>query len=161
MSDKYYIEFLEPDADLNKALDELGKSIGVLYQEAWDKHKRHLYSDKPFDLNINAFANAWFAKAMKVFVVRDTQTQESIGFLVGTVFRPLPYSASVFQIQEWYVRGADEMGQELFDFVTNAIRIIGCDELWISTYSSQTIPNLNWSWTYDRDFPIRRYIRKR
>ncbi len=73
----YYVDILLPGADLNDSLDKLGRQVGGLYAESWNANKRKFYDDKPFDLNINAFASMWFDGALKIFVVYNDQTNEA------------------------------------------------------------------------------------
>ncbi len=153
----YYIDIFDPQTDINKALDELGRNIGKLYAEAWAKNKQKDYDDKPFDLDINTFANMWLRGMLKVFFVYDDQTREAIGFLVGAVFRPLPFNVQVFHIQEYYARGGSNVEQDLFDHVIKSIRILGCDEVWMEVYPNRNV-NLGPTWKQgERDFTMRRY----
>lgn len=155
----YFVDILEPSEDLNVAMDRLGKTIGVLYQEAWDKNKKHLYDNKPFDLHINAFANMWFNRNLKLFIMYDGEGK-AVGFFAGLVYRPMPYEASVFQVQEWYAKNNPVMEQQLFDYVVQAIRILGCDELWMQIYPDRAAPTLGTGWEFSHAYPIHRYLRK-
>lgn len=157
----HYIDILIPDSDLNTSLDKLGRQVGGLYAEGWMKNKRHLYSDKPFELNINAFAAMWFDGALKIFVVYDQETNEAVGFLAGAVFRPMAYKATVFQIQEWYIKPGIIAEQRLEEHVLNSIRILGCDELWIHSEVGRPLDmSHNPEWEHVGDFMGRRYVRR-
>ena len=79
-------------------------------------------------------------------------------FLIGMVFRPLPYEASVFQIEDWYTRGDEALKKQLFDFVVNAIRFIGCDEIWVADHEGKA-PDLGMRWKEKNTFHLRRYVK--
>lgn len=154
----YYIDIFDPQSDINAALDSLGRNIGKLYAEAWAANKQKDYDDKPFDLHINSFANMWIEGHLKIFFVYDDQTKEAIGFLVGAVFRPLPFKANVFHVQEYYARGGADVEKALLDHVVKAIRILGCDEVWMEIYPHRNV-DLGSAWKHGRDFTMRRYAK--
>lgn len=154
----YYADILVPDNDLNASLDKLGRLVGPLYAEAWNKNKRKHYGDKPFDLNINAFAAMWFDGALKIFVLYDDSNNDPVGFLTGAVFRPMPYKATVFQIQEWYVKDNTGPEQQLIDYTMQSIRILGCDEVWV--HDTDRRPDMSkCGWKQDGEFVGLRFIK--
>ena len=59
------VDILEPDIDLNKAIDTLGRVLGPMLGKAWE-NKRKAYDDKPFNLNVNVFTQLWINKDMKI-----------------------------------------------------------------------------------------------
>ena len=67
---KWTIDILEPDDDINIAVDNLGNEIGKLYAESWREDKEPHYK-KPFSLNVAAFAQMWYAKTLKIFIAYD------------------------------------------------------------------------------------------
>lgn len=156
----YYIDIVQPSTNLDEAFETIGKDVAGLYKELWGKWKSKYYEDAPFELNINGFANMWFSKNMKVFIVRDKESKDAIGFFAGVLARPMPYEAMVMQVQDYYVRGDAEMEKELLEYVVSAIRILGCDEVWIQTYPERK-PNLGEHWDLAGEYPIARFIRKR
>lgn len=153
---EYRIDILEPDDDLNIAVDNLGNEIGKIYYEAWQQDKEKNYG-KPFNLNVNAFTLLWFNKSLRIFVAYN-EKDEPVGFLIGMVFRPLPYEANVFQIEDWYTRGDEALKKQLFDFVVNAIRFIGCDEIWVADHDGKA-PDLGMRWKEKNTFHLRRYVK--
>lgn len=153
----YHYDILEPDSDLTIAVDNLQHELGALYKESWDTDKRAAYGDKPFALNIEAFARMWFTKSLKIFMAYD-ERNDPIGFLVGIVFRPLPYEATVFQVEDWFTRGNKEVERGLFQHVTNAIRYIGCDEIWASDKANRDA-DFGTNWKNANSFTLNRYIR--
>lgn len=154
---RYTIDILEADKDLNKALDQLGENLAELYRDCWDETKKTTYDNKPFDLHIEAFARLWLNKVMKIFMAYDDK-RKPVGFLIGMVFRPLPYNASVFQIEDWFTRGDKDMEHALFNHVGMALKHIGCDEVWINDGGPKD-PPLGSLWVERRSFNIRRYTR--
>lgn len=153
----YSYELLEPERDLNESLDNLTKVFAPLYTESWVKEKAKFHGNPPFDMNVGVFANMWFTKAMKVLIAyKDT---EPVGYLIGMVFRPLPYQASVFQVEDWYSK-ADVyvVAQGLFDYLLNALKFIGADELWVSGSNNDRIPELK-GWKKTGETRTERYAR--
>lgn len=152
-----FIDILEPVADPSKAVQDLQDAIADLYLEAWEKDLRPTYG-KPFSLNIDAFVSMWFDKGLKLFMAYDEQ-RKPVGFLIGMVFRPMPYQASVFQVEAWYARDGEATVKQLFDYAVNAVRFIGCDEIWITDDPSKTPPALG-SWKIKNEFTMHRYVRE-
>lgn len=122
-------DIFEPGTDVNASIDSLNTNIGPIYAESWVKDKQPDYG-KPFDMNVAAFVQMWLSNGIKLFVAMEDK--KVVGYLIGMVFRPLPYNATVFQVEDWYARGDKEVEQGLFDFAMNAIRFIGCDEILIA-----------------------------
>lgn len=153
-----YVDLLEPVKDLDISLDSLQSTLGVLYPESWEANSRKLYK-RPFNLNINAFSNMWFNGAVKIFVAYDDK-HEAVGFLIGMAFRPLPYDAFIFQVEDWYARGDAAIEKALWDFMTNAIRFMGCDEIRVGLTDDMTVPLPATSpWKADGQFTIRRFTK--
>lgn len=157
---EYYTDILEPSKDLNTAVDQLGTKIGDLYREAWDKHMKANYSDKPFSLNATVFVNMWLSGVIKLFIVYNKADNSPVGFLVGMTFRPMPYEANVFQIEDWYVREEHKDAERcLLDHVVNAIRYMSCDEIWTPGDNSGNAPDLGMKWKKTNTFSRHRYIK--
>lgn len=152
----YTYDLLEPSDDLDKSLDVLSKNLSKLYYESWEADKRANY-DRAFNLNINAFAQMWFNRHLKIFMAYD-EYNEPIGFLIGMTFRPLPYEANVFQVEDWFTRHNMQVEQELFKFVEQAIRFIGCDEIWCADKAGRMPPFSNWKEA--NVFQLRRYLKR-
>lgn len=156
----YYADILEPSKDLNVAVDQLGTKIGGLYSEAWNKHMRPKYSNKPFNLHASVFVNMWLAGGLKVFVVYDQQDNSPVGFLIGMTFRPLPYEASIFQIEEWYTKDEHKAAEKvLLDHVVSAIRYMSCDEIWTPGDNDGNAPDLGGKWKQSNKFNRYRYTK--
>ena len=66
----YRIDILEPDSDINVALDDLTREFAPLYTASWVNEKQRIYG-KPFDMNVQTFAQLWFTKALKIFMAWD------------------------------------------------------------------------------------------
>lgn len=149
-------DIFEPDSDYNKALDNLSEQVGSLYAESWAKDKQETYG-KPFNMNIAAFAQMWFNHSLKLLVAKDGDSV--VGFLVGMVFRPLPYDAMVFQVEDWY-SSVPEAEKGLFEYMEKAIRFIGCDEIWIADKADRDVPVGSDTWKEANRFLFRRYTRR-
>lgn len=152
----YRYDLLEPNTDRNKAIDDLTAAIGMLYAESWNRDKESTYR-KPFSLNFAAFTQLWFSSALKLFVAYDDD--KPVGFLIGMVFRPLPYDASVFQVEDWYSAGIDELERGLFDYAMHALRFIGCDEVWVADKVDRS-PAAMKGWRESNTFLYHRFIKE-
>lgn len=75
-------------------------------------------------------------------------------------FRPLPYEASVFKVEDWYTRGDTRLEEALFAHAAQAIRYIGCDELWVADDAGDRIPPVPVAWVEENKFTLRRYKKK-
>lgn len=138
-------DLLEPSTDLNEALDTLTTAFAPLYTDSWVKEKAPLKGNPPFDMNVNTFVNMWFSKAMKIVMAYEDGTP--VGYLMGMVFRPLPYRATVFQVEDWYAsKDRTQVIGELFHYTQNALRFIGVDELWVSHGPNEWVPPLAGGW---------------
>lgn len=149
-------DILEPSSDYNASLDGLSKYLGKIYMDSWNAEKRDVYK-KPFDLNIAAFAQMWFHHSLKVFLAMEGD--EVQGFLVGIVFRPLPYEATVFQVEDWYSE-SESVVKGLFEYAQNAIRFIGCDELWVADKADREPPINGTMWKRANTFQFFRFVRE-
>lgn len=146
------VELFEPSGDVDKSLQDLAQTFAPLYGKAWVKDKQEHYEGKAFDPNIAALARMWLDKVYKIFIAYDGQ--EAVGYLTGTVFRPLPYQASVFQIDDWFGPESD-----LIDYMKTAIRFIGCDEIWVTDLPDR-VPNLGDSrWKTGGTFTMKRWVK--
>lgn len=149
-------DILEPGVDVNASIENLSNSIGALYAESWIKDKEPEYH-KPFNMNVAAFVQMWLGNSLKIFIA--TENNEIKGYLVGMVFRPIPYEASVFQVEDWYAKGDIEIEQGLFDFAVSALRFIGCDEILIADRIDRK-PLLRGSgWKESNTFLYHRFIK--
>ena len=140
----YRIDILEPDSDINVALDDLTREFAPLYTASWVNEKQRIYG-KPFDMNVQTFAQLWFTKALKIFMAWDANGKP-VGYLIGIPFRPLAYNSHVFQIEDWYAGGDRLCEAELFRYMETAVRFMGCDEVWISLGEQEQAPNLSIRW---------------
>lgn len=153
------VDILEPDIDLNKAIDTLGRVLGPMLGKAWE-NKRKAYDDKPFNLNVNVFTQLWINKDMKIFVAYDDNDNNNVvGFLTGTVYRPMQYSARVFQIQDWYTGNRPEVEKALFSFLSEAVKFLGTDEILISNTEGEGIPNIPGNWKEETVITTRRFVK--
>lgn len=149
-------DLLEPTKDVNQSLDQLTREFVTLYAESWSKEKQENYH-KPFNPNMNALAQMWLAGTLRVFIAKD-ETGKAVGYTVGLVFRPLPYDASVFQIEDWYSQ-SKEAETGLFAYVAQAIKFIGCSELWVTDKIDREAPLLE-NWEPAVSFRIQRFVKK-
>jgi len=154
----YYFDILEPTENFDESLDALTKNLGTLYMESWENDKRNIYN-RPFNLNIATFAHLWFSKSLKLFIAYEEGTDKAVGFIIGMVFRPLPYEASVFQFEDWYMGGDKQMEKDMFKYATDAIRFIGCDELWVADRADR-MPPIAGGWKEENNFQFRRYTKR-
>ena len=146
-------DILLPDPDYNKALDQLNEALESLYVESWVADKQEAYG-KPFNMNLASFVQMWVNSALKIFLARDNG--KVVGFMVGMVFRPLPYDASVFQVEDWYSKDPAVV-KGLFDYAMQAVKFIGCDEIWVADRADRE--PLVTGWKEANRFMFHRYVR--
>lgn len=152
----YMVDILEPSMDnIEASANALGVGIGRLYYQHWEEHQKAKFGGKPFNLNIQSLVTGWMNGTFKVFVARDTAATAAIaGFLIGMRYRPMCYEVESFNIIDWYAPHPD-MEKALFDYVFQALRILGATELIIPREATQVPPN--WK-ELSRDTIIR-YVR--
>ena len=155
-----YCDIFEPSGDVNESLERLSKVFAPLYGRAWEEDKKATYEGKPFDPSIPTIARMWLDKALKIFIVYDGPMGKPIGFLMGAVFRPMPYQANVFQIDDWYTGGDPVMQDILFGHVKQAIRYIGCDEIWMTDNIGRVPDMSDTTWKLSNEFSMKRFTRK-
>ncbi|MBD5584550.1 MAG: hypothetical protein HDQ88_05665 [Clostridia bacterium] len=151
-------ELLEPARNLDEALDTLTKVFAPLYTQSWVKEKAAAHEDAPFDMNVGVFANMWFSKALKLIIAYDGE--HPVGYLMGMVFRPLPYQAQVFQIEDWYADGKQDVADGLFNYAREAAKFLGTDEIWVSHSEKELYPLLGGDWQITGKTVIDRYVRR-
>lgn len=152
-------DMLEPLSDLNASLDLLTSVFAPIYTENWAQNRAKLFGNPAFDMNVNVFAHMWFSKAMRIFVAYGDDGKAA-GYLLGMVFRPLTHEASIFQIEDWYARnGNHDIICGLFEYMQEALRFIGIDELWISHDQHEALPVLDSMWRRQGSTIIDRYVK--
>lgn len=151
-----YCDLFDPSDDANASVDKLGDTIGNLYAELWDKHKKQHYGNAPFNLNVQVFVNLWLSRSMKIFMVYEDDGAP-IGFLMGVPLRPFTYEAQVFQIEDWYAR-TPEAEKALLDYARQAVRLLGCDEVWCITEPGRPL-NLDRGWVQQGACYMERWVR--
>lgn len=150
-------DLLEPESDLNVSLDMLTSVFAPIYTEHWLQVEAPLRGNPTFSMNVNAFAQMWFSKVLRIFVAYGDD-KKLAGYLLGMSFRPLTYQANIFQVEEWYARDNNqEVVKGLFEYTQSALRFIGADELWISHNESVMPPPLDFAWRRKGAIIIDRY----
>lgn len=155
MSYQHKLELFEPDMkDLDSTVRRLSDSFGTLFMEMWEQRKKY-YNDKPLELHIAAYMNLLCNGAIKLFILYD-QSKTPVGFLSAIMFRPLPYNATVFQIQFVYARGGVEVEQKIINEVLDSVKILGCDEIWMDYYEDHPL-HCGITWRPASDITVRRF----
>lgn len=150
-------DILEPTQDFDTATERLTSVAGKLYAESWAAQHQHIYK-KPFALDAQTFLAMWMNRNLKIFVAYD-EKHEPVGYLLGIVFRPMTYDASVFTVEDWYVRGNDKATLDgLFAYVQQALKFIGCEEFRITQSEADYVPPLT-GWKLDTEFQLKRYVK--
>lgn len=155
----YTFDILEPNADIDKALSELQENMAELYAEGWTKVNSPLYN-KPFDLNITTFAQMWFSKGLKIFLAFEPGNKKPVGYVLAITYRPMAFNSQILQIEDWYLRGDDAAGVDaMFQYVSDASRFLGVDELWIGRAQLERKPSIPGRWKEAGTFHNTRYVR--
>lgn len=139
----YTYDLFEPTNDTDTSLNRLTSEFAPLHVKSWNETKAKRYS-KPYDLNVGAFTAMWMNRTLRVFMAYEDG--RPVGYLTGFVFRPMQYQASVFQVEDWYTGNNSEMEKGLFDYVLNAVRFMGCEEILITNDVDQPQQELGHGW---------------
>lgn len=152
-------EMLEPAQDIDKSLARLTEFFIPLYAKSWAEEKAPRKENQAFDVNAPTLANIWLSKAMKIFIAYDGE--HPCGYLMGMVFRPLPYQALVFQVEDWYVENHNRQTEDgLFKYALEAIKFIGVDELWVAHTQDEIYPLVGGDWELRDKYENDRYVRR-
>ena len=151
-----YVDILEPKQDPDESI-KLLQTFAPLYQKYWNETQRSLYSDKPFDLHIQLFSDLWFTGGSKIFIAYDRATKEMRGFIVGIAFRPMTYNGHVFQIEDMYDAGDLSIRSALIEYMFDALRFLGCDEVRID--GTLTVPDRFRDWHVAASITTTRYAK--
>lgn len=152
-----YCDILEPEGEPTQALEKLTGVLPDMHARAWAKDKQQYYPNRAYSPNIQALSQMWLDRVMKVFVAYDRTTNQPVGFLMGIVFRPIPYQASVFQIEDWFSDGDKEVENTLFKYMKDALRFLGCNEIWLSGVQGDTPDIMDSKWKKSNIFIVERY----
>ncbi len=154
---RYTYDLFEPSDNNDESLDRLSKEFAPLHVKSWEKVK-HRHYNKAYDLNVAAFASLWLSKSLKIFIAYEETTP--VGYLMGFLFRPMQYQATVFQVEDWYTGNNREMEEGLFDYMYEGLRFMGVDEVLLSVGANETPMNLGPGWKIANTFKQVRYVRK-
>lgn len=151
-------DILEPGDNPEESLDKLTSIFAPLYTASWVAEKAKLYGDPPYSMNIAAFATLWMSKALRIFIgYRDMRPA---GYIVGILFRPFTHERRVFQVDSWYAPDDPELLAGLFDYMQNAMRFIGIDELHISMGPYDKLPPLGSYWQEARQMRTVQFVKR-
>lgn len=132
---EFTYDLLEPGAAQEAALERLTKIFAPLHAEAWSQKQDYA----PYDMNVGAFVNMWLSNTLRIFIAYDQQGQPQ-GYLTGLLFRPLTRRATVFHIEDWYVRGGGIGIEKMFAHVYSVLKYMGIDELQVSSTDDEEAP---------------------
>lgn len=154
---RYTYDLFEPINDRDKALERLLKDFAPLHMEAWEKRKRAKYK-RDYDLNVTTFVAMWLNKNLKIFMAYDGD--KSVGYLTGLTYRPMEYMATAFQVDDWYTNDSPVIEAGLFDYLHDALRLMGCDELLIPQDGQDELPQIGDAWEKASETRLVRFVRK-
>lgn len=158
MPRKYTYDLFEPSSNNDESLDRLSKEFAPLHMQAWSDSKQKVYG-KSYDLNVQAFAQLWLARSLKIFMAYDSETR-AVGYLMGFHFRPMQYQATVFQVEDWFTAGNSEVEEGLFEYMYEGMRFMGVDEVLITVAANEQPIDLGPAWKVANTFKQVRYVRK-
>lgn len=149
-------DLFEPSTNQDAALEQLTKTFAPLHMKAWQQAKQAIYG-KGYDLNVGAFTSMWLNRTLKIFMAY--KDGKAIGYLTGMAYRPLNYQAALFQVEDWFTDNNPEVEAGLFDYMKNAIRFLGCDEILMSNGKNQPMPSLGPEWKLKNQTVTNRYVK--
>lgn len=137
------VELVEPKPnDIDASVKMLRDRIFPAYARWWSQHIAR-DGAHAFNPPIQHFINMWFSGSMKIFMASEPGAVT--GMLIGMVYRPMQYEASVFGIMDFFADNSDAE-RALFDHVLQAVRILGCNEIWFDKRYSRDDPELPPEW---------------
>lgn len=127
-----------------------------LYNEYWQTICKPLY-DVEFSPKAEAFMSIWATGIGKVLIAyRD---DKPVGFLVGTVYRPMQFDATVLHVQDYYCDHDNEVMHSLFTKLDEIARILSCTEIWFEKCDHDVRPMINSSWRAKNIIEMTRFTR--
>lgn len=150
-------DLFEPSTNSDESLEKLTRDFAPLHMQAWKQAKQDAYG-KGYDLNVGAFANMWLNRTLKIFMAY--KDGKAIGYLTGIAFRPLQYQAALFQVEDWFTNNDPVVEDGLFQYMLNAIRFLGCDEILITTGADSEFPSLGKGWREKNRTVTRRFVKE-
>lgn len=154
---RYTYDLFEPSKSNDESLERLTKEFAPLHMQSWETVKKRHYN-KPYDLNVAAFAALWLNRSLKIFMAYEET--KPVGYLMGFVFRPMQYQASVFQVEDWYTGNNQEVEDGLFDYMYEGLRFMGIDEVLLNIGDTEKAPDLGPGWKLSNTFKQVRFVRK-
>lgn len=154
---KIICDLFEPSSNNDESLNRLTQEFAPLHAKAWHEVKQKSYN-RPYDMSVATFATMWLNKTMKIFMAYEDA--KPVGYLYGIAFRPLNYQATAFQVEDWFADGNAAVEDELFDYLHGALRMIGCDELLLSTGMTDPLPNVGPGWRRAGEFRQVRFTKE-
>lgn len=137
-------DILEPTDNADESLKKLTEIFAPLHTAMWVAEQSKLYNDPPYSLNVGVLAAMWMSKTMKIFIgYRDMQPA---GFITGLQFRPLTHQRTIYQVDDWFVPDDDVLRDGLFDYMQQALRFMGVDELILAVPPNRVLPPLGPTW---------------
>lgn len=151
-------DLLEPSDNADDSLKKLTDIFAPLYTASWVAEKAALYGNPPYSMNVGAFAALWMGKSMKIFIgYRDMRPA---GYIIGILFRPFTHQRNVFQIDDWFAPDDPELLQGLFNYMQDAARFMGVDEIHISKGPGNALPPMRSIWKVDRSITTVHYVKR-
>ena len=151
------VDLLEPKPNkLEESLALLQSDVFPLYVKHWQEElKPHYHKD--FEPHLQLFIDMWVRGGLKIFVAYEDG--KAVGFVIGIVFRPLQYTASVMQVQDSYTDHRSDISEAFSKYIYSALRILGCNELWYDMQYRSGGPRLGDEWVEQEEIRIRRFIK--
>ena len=151
------VDLLEPKPNkLEESLALLQSDIFPLYVKHWQEELEPHYH-KDFEPHLQLFIDMWVRGGMKIFVAYENG--HAVGFVIGILFRPLQYTASVLQIQDSYTDNRSDVADAFNKYISNALRILGCNEVWYDTQYRNDCIRLAGEWIEQEEMRIRRFVK--
>lgn len=151
-------DILEPVDNADESLNKLTQIFAPLYTASWVAEKSKLYGDPPYNMNVGVFAGMWMSKAMRIFIgYRD---MKPAGYILGILFRPFTHQRNIFQVDDWFAPDDPELLHGMFNYMQDALRFMGVDELHISLGPHDQMPPIGARWGEARQTRTVQFIKR-
>lgn len=137
-------DLLEPTNNPDESIEKLTTIFAPLHTANWVAEKSRFYGDPPYSMNIGTFIALWMNKTMRIFIgYRDMRPA---GYVTGILFRPFTHDRRIFQVDDWFAGEDTILLNGMFDYMQNAMRFVGVDEIHININPYDPMPQMGSQW---------------
>lgn len=149
-------DILVPDKNnVEASIQTLGDTVAPMFAKSWVQTGGPMYNH-PFNLHVQSFIMSWLQGMTKIFIAYDNSNQ-SIGFIIGVLYRPLQFECNVLQIECQYYE-TPEVEKGLLDYLVNSMRFFAVEEVWYTKTKGMSPLELN-GWKEKEPLELHRLVK--